>query len=148
MRIPNTVNALFTAGALAATLTFTAGCSDQQAPVPSNFETADQTDGTTFAVYSTEPPAGPFGYENPQERVDALPHREIRSDHQGPATIESYTVMFGPEEPEIGHAACLLEDGCRTWANTRDAEALAAMTSEEFCGRPVEIDGQGNFTPR
>ena len=98
-----------------------------------------------FGVYSTEPPSGPFRYENPQELVDALPRREIRIDHQGPATIESYTVMYGPEEPEIGHAACLLEDGCRTWANTRNAEALAVMTSEEFCGRPVEIDGQGNF---
>jgi hypothetical protein len=56
--------------------------------------------------------------------------------------------MYGLEEPEVGHAACLLEDGHRTWANTRDADTMAAMTSEEFCGRPVEIDGKGNLTLR
>jgi len=101
-----------------------------------------------FGVYSTEPPAGPFRHENLQERVDLLPRREVSIDHRGPATIESYTVMHGPEGPEIGHAACLLEDGRRTWANTRDADTMTAMTSEEFCGRPVEIDGQGNFALR
>ncbi len=99
-----------------------------------------------FGVYSTEPPAGPFRHEDLQEQVDALPRREVRIDHEGPATIESYTVMHGREGPEIGHAACLLEDGRRTWANTRDADALAAMTSEECCGRPVTIDGKGNLS--
>jgi acetyl-CoA C-acetyltransferase len=101
-----------------------------------------------FCVYSTEPPAGPFRHENLQERLAKLPRREVRIDHRGPATIESYTVMYGLEEPEVGHAACLLEDGHRTWANTRDADTMAAMTSEEFCGRPVEIDGKGNLTLR
>ena len=98
-----------------------------------------------FGVYSTEPPVGPFRHEDLQEQVDALPRREVRIDHEGPATIESYTVMHGREGPEIGHAACLLEDGRRTWANTRDADALAAMTREECCGRPVTIDGKGNL---
>jgi len=98
-----------------------------------------------FGVYSTDPPAGSFRYQNLQEQVDRLPRREVSVDHRGPATIESYTVMYGEEEPEIGHAACLLEDGRRTWANTGDPEALAAMTTEECCGRPVEIDGEGNF---
>jgi len=98
-----------------------------------------------FGVYSTEPPAGPFRHEDLQEQVDALPRREVIIDHEGPATIESYTVMHGREGPEIGHAACLLEDGRRTWANTRDGDALAAMTSEECCGRPVTIDGKGNL---
>jgi acetyl-CoA C-acetyltransferase len=97
-------------------------------------------------VYSTEPPPGPFQHEDLQERVDALPSREVVIDHRGPATLESYTVMYGGEGPEIGHAACLLDDGRRTWANTFDADELAAMTSEECCGRPVEIDGEGNLT--
>ena len=66
-----------------------------------------------FGVYSTDPPAGTFRYQNLQERVDPLPRREVSIDHRGPATIESYTVMYGEEEPEIGHAACLLEDGRR-----------------------------------
>jgi acetyl-CoA C-acetyltransferase len=101
-----------------------------------------------FGVYSTEPPPGPFQHESPQQRIDALPRREVCVDHRGPATIESYTVMYGLAGAEVGHAACLLEDGRRTWANTRDAETMAAMTREELCGRPVEIDGHGSFALR
>jgi acetyl-CoA C-acetyltransferase len=101
-----------------------------------------------FGVYSTEPPRGPFRHESPQQRVDALPRREVSIDHRGTATIESYTVMYGLAGAEVGHAACLLEDGRRTWANTRDAETMDAMTREELCGRPVEIDGRGSFALR
>ena len=101
-----------------------------------------------FGIYSTEPPPGPFRHESPQQRIDALPRREVCIDHRGPATIESYTVMYDLAGAEIGHAACLLEDGRRTWANTRDADAMAAMASEELCGRPVEIDGHGSFALR
>jgi acetyl-CoA C-acetyltransferase len=101
-----------------------------------------------FCVYSNEPGPGPFRHESPQERIDALPRREVSIDHRGPATLESYTVMYGDEGPEVGHAACLLEDGCRTWANTRDADELDEMTTAECCGRPVEIDGEGNLTLR
>jgi acetyl-CoA C-acetyltransferase len=101
-----------------------------------------------FGVYSTEPSDGPFQYESFEHLTETLPHREVSIDHRGPAAIESYTVMHGVEGPEIGHAACLLADGRRTWANTRDANALQEMISEECCGRPVEIDGKGNFTLR
>lgn len=99
-----------------------------------------------FGVYSTEPPAAGFRHQDVQEEVDRLPRREVVADHEGPATIEAYTVMYGADGPEIGHAACLLPDGQRTWANTRDRDLLAAMTREEFCGRPVAIDGKGSFT--
>lgn len=98
-----------------------------------------------FGVYSTEPPARPFRHEDLQDQVDVLPRREATIDHDGSATIESYTVMYGAEGPEIGNTACLLEDGRRTWANTTDPDTMAAMTREEFCGRAVVIDGKGNL---
>ena len=99
-----------------------------------------------FGVYSTEPSTAGFRHENCQAAVDALPSRAVVVDHDGAATVESYTVMFDSEGPARGHAAFLLPDGRRTWANTFDRDLAAAMTETEFCGRPGRIDGQGTFT--
>ena len=99
-----------------------------------------------LGVYSSEAPAADFQHADVQGQVDSLPRRKWTVDHAGGATIESYTVLYGANGPSIGHAACLLDDGRRTWANNEDHSVLAAMVSEEFCGRPVTIDGAGNFS--
>lgn len=101
-----------------------------------------------FGVYSTEPPPQDYQYEDLQPEVDACPDRQWVVDHDGDVTIESYTVMYGPDGPAVGHAACLTGDGVRTWANTTDPALMEAMTREEFCGRSASIDGKGTFTPR
>jgi acetyl-CoA C-acetyltransferase len=101
-----------------------------------------------FGVYSSEPPPAGFRYESVQAEVDALPAREAIVDHEGDATLESYTVMFGSDGPETAHAAFLLSDGRRTWANSVDPDLAAAMTNEEFCGREARIDGAGTFEIR
>jgi acetyl-CoA C-acetyltransferase len=102
----------------------------------------------SFGLYATAPPEGPFAHACPQDEVDALPAREVAVDHEGPATLESYTVMFDADGPTAAHAACLLEDGRRTWANSEDAELMDALMSEEFCGRKLALDGRGGFVPR
>lgn len=99
-----------------------------------------------FGVYSTAPPESPFRHADLQTEVDALPKREAVVDHDGEVTIESYTVMYEGGTPAVGHAACLLPDGRRTWANVSDREVAAAMTREEFCGRSGRIDGAGHLT--
>ena len=99
-----------------------------------------------FAVFSCEPPTRAYGHDEPQERVDAMPTCELAESARGSAEIESYTVMFGRDGPTIGLAACLLPDGRRAWANTRDAEVLDAMVTEEFCGRQAHIDIGGTVT--
>ena len=99
-----------------------------------------------FGVYSTDPPELGFQHADLQPDVDKTPSREAVVDHDGPVTIESYTVMYGPDGPAIGHAACLLPDGRRTWANTQDETVVVAMTRDEFCGRPGRVDGAGNLT--
>ena len=97
-----------------------------------------------FGVYSTEPPPhGGFRHESPQDEIDALPTREIEAEYEGPVEIEGYTVTYDREGPSVGLAACRLENGCRTWGNTRDAEILGAMVSEEFCGRSAHLDERG-----
>jgi acetyl-CoA C-acetyltransferase len=98
-----------------------------------------------FGVYGTEPPAEGFRWESPQAAVDALPRRDAVVDHAGEATLESYTVMHGEDGPEIAHAAFLLDDGRRTWANSPDRDLAEAMTRDEFCGRRARIDGAGTF---
>ena len=99
-----------------------------------------------LAVFSSEPPARAFRHDEPQDQVDAMPTRELAESARGSVTLESYTVMFGRDGPSIGLAACLLSDGRRAWANTRDADVLDAMTTEEFCGRQAHIDTRGTVT--
>jgi acetyl-CoA C-acetyltransferase len=93
-----------------------------------------------FGVYSTQPPPTTFRHEDLQSEVDATPTREVVKEYSGPATVESYTVMFGADgKPATGHLSCLLDDGVRTWANCEDLDVLVAMTTEEFCGRPTAL---------
>jgi acetyl-CoA C-acetyltransferase len=99
-----------------------------------------------FAVYSAEPPAEGFRYENLQEQVDAFPLREAVVDWQGPVTVEAYTVAYRANEPRIGLAACLTDDGRRTWGTLEDLSVLDAMTREEFCGRRGQLDGEGRLS--
>jgi acetyl-CoA C-acetyltransferase len=97
-----------------------------------------------FCVYSTEPPARPFAHEDLQPQVDALPTRGVAEDYAGTATVEAYSVMYGDDgAPEIGHAALRLPDGRRAWGNVADRDAAAAMTREEFCGRPARLARDG-----
>src|SRR5438270_7402670 len=57
----------------------------------------------SVGVYSTEPPPDGFRHARPQADVDALPRREAVADHDGPVTIESYTVMHERDgQPAIG----------------------------------------------
>jgi acetyl-CoA C-acetyltransferase len=91
-----------------------------------------------FGIYSAEP-SQEFAYENVQKEVDATPTREIVDQHEGEVSIESYTVMYGPNGPAVGHAACLLPDGRRTWANTEDKDLVQAMTESEFCGKAASV---------
>lgn len=99
-----------------------------------------------FGLYSGVAPEADFQHADLQKAVDATPFRQSLVDFDGEVVIESYTVMYGAEGPTVGHAACLTGDGKRTWANTSDADVMAAMAQEEFCGRRARIDGSGNLT--
>jgi acetyl-CoA C-acetyltransferase len=97
-------------------------------------------------IYSTEPPPNSFRHARPQDEVDRTPHREPVADHDGPVTIESYTVMHERDgEPAIGLVACLLPDGRRTWANTKEPGLMKSMTLEEFVGRPATVKTGGQL---
>ncbi|MGH0030950.1 MAG: acetyl-CoA acetyltransferase [Myxococcota bacterium] len=99
----------------------------------------------SLAVYGTAPPEHGFRYAKPQAEVDALPLRRARVDFEGPVTIEAYTVAHRKGSPARAIAACLTDDGSRTWATTDDPARMEAMLREEFCGRRARVDGQGGL---
>lgn len=97
-------------------------------------------------LYSAEAPEHDFQFANVQEEIDALPSRTCLASYHGPATIESYTVMYAEDEPAVGHVACLTPAGERTWVNTVDRDLMEAMTQEEFCARSVRIAPSGELS--
>ena len=99
-----------------------------------------------FGLYSTAAPAVDFQHEDVQAEVDAQPTRQCLADYAGPVTIESYTVMYGPNGPATGHAACLTAAGERVWANTDNAALIEDMTQREFCGLAAQVDSHGVFS--
>jgi acetyl-CoA C-acetyltransferase len=99
-----------------------------------------------FGIYSTDPPADGFRYENPQQQIDSLPLREAVIDWEGPVTVEACTVAHRAGSPHVGHFACLTDDGRRTWGKVDDPALLDAMTREEFCGRRGRLDGHGKLS--
>ncbi len=99
-----------------------------------------------FGVYSTAPPDTPFRHEDVQQQVDACPTREVDEQFAGTAPVEAYTVMYGAEGPAEAFLSVLTPDGRRAWGRSRDAAIMDAMTREEFCGRSVRLDGEGNAT--
>ncbi len=117
----------------------------------------------SFGVYSAAEPDRPYRHRDLTSEVQALPSRSATAGYAGPAEIESYTVMYGggaaksttsfrsvygsragpTTEPSLAHLACRLPDGRRAWANVHDPDTLSAMCKEEFCSRPVQLDGDG-----
>ena len=87
-------------------------------------------------VYSTQPPPRRFVARSVQEEVDAQPRRSRATEYDGPAIIESFTVMHERDgSPSLAIVACLTPDGDRTWINSSDADVMKALTTEDLIGR-------------
>jgi len=90
-----------------------------------------------FGVYSGEPPrSGRFRYAYPQPEIDAAePGRSVLESYEGPATIESFTVMHERDGvASRAHASVLTPDGHRAWATTSDTDAMATLLVEDLIG--------------
>lgn len=97
-----------------------------------------------IGVYSTTPPASGFRAVKPQDEIDSSPRREQAVEHKGPATVESYTVMYERDgSPALGIVACLLDDGRRTWGNTRDNDLLQEMVTTDPIGSKATLASDG-----
>jgi len=110
----------------------------------------------SVGVYSTRPVEGRWEREDPsviQRQIDALPHPEIIEWPDGPATIETYTVVHARDGYRGGIVVGRDADGRRFVAMMPDDEAtLRELESREGVGRAGTVtrhpDGQRNlFTP-
>ncbi|MFK7977989.1 MAG: acetyl-CoA acetyltransferase [Halioglobus sp.] len=92
----------------------------------------------SIGIYSTEPVAGEWKREAPsqyQPDISNAEHPDFTETPEGPATIETYTVIHGRTGVERALIIGRLEDGKRFIAETPDDEAtLARMLSEDMLG--------------
>jgi acetyl-CoA C-acetyltransferase len=102
-----------------------------------------------FGVYSTEPPATEFRWERPQDTVDAAGRVSVTTDHDGPATVEAWTVMHDRDgSASRAHAACRTPEGMRTWGVTDDPGLMAAFEAGDPIGDKVQIGSEGRLDVR
>jgi len=95
-----------------------------------------------FTVWSTQPGATPFRFEDVSEQVAAaLETVEVDERLEGPATVRAYTVLYEANEPAAAVAWCDSHDGRRTVARSSDPELMRTATESELCGRAVTISG-------
>jgi acetyl-CoA C-acetyltransferase len=93
------------------------------------------------ALWSNRPPpAGGFAQADVSEETE---HRTltcpITPGYDGSATVASYTVTGGPEGTRRCIAVADLPDGSRTIATSGDEQLARDMTTEEWCGRRIDI---------
>ena len=96
-----------------------------------------------FGVWSSAPPAQPFRRADPQDEVDMLPATTPVERHEGPVTVEAYTVMHERDgSPDNAVVACRTPEGGRTWGTSRDPDLLRAMCTQEVVGAAGELRGE------
>jgi acetyl-CoA C-acetyltransferase len=107
-------------------------------------------------IYSTKRPERPFERQDPavlQRQIDVLAHPTVTETPQGPARIETYTVVHRREGPFMGIVIGRDEADRRFAAQTPgDMETLAGLEHGEQVGRAGRVgpgpDGQTNlFVP-
>jgi acetyl-CoA C-acetyltransferase len=105
----------------------------------------------SVGIWSNEPPAHGFRYENVQNQVDVLPQR-APAPNTGDAIegeIETYTVMVGHDgEPDLGIVVLITADGARAWGTVPDVDTLSSLMTEEGCGRRARIRADGRTEVR
>ena len=105
-------------------------------------------------VYSTTPPARAFAPADPallQAELDQVPHPRFEALADGPARVETWTVVHQPQGATSAIIIGRLADGARFLANTPlDAALLAELQACDQIGRVGRVcnDGLRNtFTP-
>lgn len=109
----------------------------------------------SVGIYSTEPPERPFSRHDPgseQAEVDALAGPEVVAEADGPAVIETYTVLHDRDGgPVRGIVVGRLRDGRRFVANTpEDPAFLSSLEQNEGVGLEGRVsvrNGLNRFEP-
>ncbi|MGE2729122.1 acetyl-CoA acetyltransferase [Mycolicibacterium vaccae] len=101
----------------------------------------------SFGIYSTEPPASEFRWQDVQSEVDREPTREALVEYRGVGTVESWTTPVDREGvPEKAFLAVRTPDGARALAVIADRDAAAATVVEDIAGTAVRVHADGTAT--
>ncbi len=102
------------------------------------------------SLWSTRPPAG--GYRSAdvsdQTSLASPPITGGVVAGTGRATVATYTVIYVDGRPDKAVVIADRGDGSRSIATSTDRATADAMVTGEWCGRPVELDSEGGFSPR
>jgi acetyl-CoA C-acetyltransferase len=94
----------------------------------------------SMGLYSTTPPAVPFRHLTAIPTAAEARSRALDVAPEGPAVVETYTVMHdGHNEPVDGILTLRMPDGRRAWGRIADPATLVAMTTEDAVGRPARV---------
>jgi acetyl-CoA C-acetyltransferase len=101
-----------------------------------------------FGVYGTTPPEHGFRLSRQPSGPDEGPGRTLSTDHDGPVTIETYTVMHDRDgTPALAIASTLTDAGERAWATSDDADVMAALLDgEEHVGDRAHRSADGRLS--
>jgi len=98
----------------------------------------------SFGVYSAQPPAHEFRWEDVQSEVDAEPTVVAEADWSGTGTVETWTTPVTREGvPEKVFVAVRTPSGSRALAVITDASQAAASTREDLAGATVTVKPDG-----
>ena len=103
----------------------------------------------SMGLYSARPVEGDWRREDPagyQATLDARPKPVIVEEAHGPATIETYTVVFDDQmAPRLGIVIGRLDDGARFLANIppSDPTLLDSLVGEDGVGRRGRVGRDG-----
>jgi len=99
------------------------------------------------ALFSNLPNRDGYRFEDITDEVAAQdPPVAIDATYVGPATVVGYTVVYARETPTHAIAICDTPEGARTVARCEAPELLRTATTEELCGRVIQIASDGNFS--
>lgn len=99
----------------------------------------------SIGVYAPVPGPG-FRRGDAQSAVAAEPVTSVAETHDGPAVLESWTVVFDRDgRPEAALAALRTRDGARTLARSDEPEVVKRLIAEDAEGTPGTVSADATF---
>jgi acetyl-CoA C-acetyltransferase len=96
----------------------------------------------SWGTYSTAPPVGGFRYDDVQEEVDTAPLRAADDEYEGPAVVESYTVVHDRDgRPTRTIASMRTPADARRIVASVDPDTASAFMDVDPLGAPAVVSG-------
>ncbi len=103
----------------------------------------------SFGVYSAQPPAEGFRWEDVQQAVDREPTRRAIADWEGTGTVETWTAPYGRDgEPDKAFVAVRTPGDERALAVITDRDTVAAMVANGADPAAAKIEVHADGTAR